>query len=454
MLAHRSSFATLSASNIDDASHVPSSSSSSRLQGDDKASADTMSRQSSLKNDEQLSDIATLAERMSSDPMYSVRLVSALDPHTAERLAAVCQLAASGRLQDTSSLDSITQPSARQLWKLTVRTAVPFIGFGFFDNTIMLTVGETIDVTLGVAFCFSTLAAAGMGQMVSDAAGITLQGIIERFADRLGLPDPKLSPQQQSLGFVRTWTLAARIVGIVLGCMLGMFPLLLMPEKRPRLVDQIAQKLSSDQRREFTQLVKTLHFNEGEKLLEWGQTSENVYMVQSGQVDVIGRDIDGVPFSVCTIGPGHAFGIPALHAPSHVDLIAKDDSVVVSAIEKDDFLRVTGKEGMEVFESARSIEHAVYLRSQGEHCGWEAKKGTGKSRFFASLSPQEKLEVLLSSGLSEVAHFKGMEHEGKVRFFANLPEEVKRNALLKWQQLKYEQHKRNNGHVVSTEELC
>ncbi|CAE8604397.1 unnamed protein product [Polarella glacialis] len=156
-------------------------------------------------------------------------------------------------------------------------------------------------------------------------------------------------------------------------------------------------------------------------------------MVQSGQVDVIGRDVDGIPFPVCTMGPGHAFGIPALMAPSHVDLIARDDEVVVSAIAKDDFLRLTGKAGMEVFENARSVEHAVYLRSQGSHMGWKSDRGTGKTRYFASLTPEQKLQVLAATGLEDASQFQGTLKEGKVRFFANLPEEIKREALERWQ---------------------
>jgi len=322
------------------------------------------------------------------------------------------------------------------MWKLMVRTAVPFVGFGFFDNMIMLTVGETIDCTFGVAFGFSTLAAAGMGQMVSDASGITLQGLIERFADRLGLPDPHLTLAQQQMDLIKYWMIVSRIFGIVFGCFLGMFPLIMMPERQPRLVDQIAEKLSSHNRAEFQRAVSTEHFKCGDKLVSYGETSNKVFMIQSGQVEVIGRDLDGVPFMVCSIGPGHAFGIPELSRPSHVDLVAKDDEVIVQSIAKADFLRISEEqEGMEIFLEARSTEHQVYLRSQGQSVAGNklrAEKGTGKTRMFASLSQEEKLEILRCVGTEEALRFKGDLGEGKVNFFAKLSEEEKMNALEAW----------------------
>merc|ERR1740129_242029 len=147
----------------------------------------------------------------------------------------------------------------------------------------MLTVGETIDCTLGVAFGFSTLAAAGMGQMVSDASGITLQGLIERFADNLGLPSPGLTNQQQQLPMVKSFILASRILGIVVGCGIGMFPLLFMPDKEVDLASEIAQALPSARRCEFMNLMTAQQFEEGDTILKYGDVSENVVLVESGQ---------------------------------------------------------------------------------------------------------------------------------------------------------------------------
>jgi len=56
-------------------------------------------------------------------------------------------------------------PSYTQLWKQAVASAVPMVGFGFMDNTIMIHAGEYLDTTVGVTFGLSTLTAAAMGQV-------------------------------------------------------------------------------------------------------------------------------------------------------------------------------------------------------------------------------------------------------------------------------------------------
>mmetsp|Transcript_2536 Transcript_2536/g.5738 ORF Transcript_2536/g.5738 Transcript_2536/m.5738 type:complete len:313 (+) Transcript_2536:423-1361(+) len=312
----------------------------------------------------------------------------------------------------------------------------------------MLTVGGAIESTIGVAFGFTSLAAAGMGQMVSDASGISLQGLIERFSDKLGLPHPQLSTEQQLLPIVQNYALVARIIGIVFGCCLGMFPLVLMPEKNPSLVDQIAEKLPLSGRLEFLSLVKKREYQEGEMILRNGEMSDSVFLIESGQVECIGRDAEGLPFHVCTIGHGHSFGKPQLHCASHVDLIAKEGegTVTVQAIKKDDFLRVTGSAGMEVWESTQSIEHSVYFAAQGNRivdAVPAAQRGKGKTRQFAALSNEDKLKVLQLTGLEEAQKFKGLENEGKVQFFASLTEQQKHDALCLWRTQKFGQ---SGGH--------
>eukprot|EP01062_Namystynia_karyoxenos_P047490 TRINITY_DN3584_c0_g2_i1.p1 TRINITY_DN3584_c0_g2~~TRINITY_DN3584_c0_g2_i1.p1 ORF type:complete len:492 (+),score=186.95 TRINITY_DN3584_c0_g2_i1:75-1550(+) len=386
-----------------------------------------------------------IAALLRADASLARRTAVALDEQTAAEWSAA---RAEAESKAAAASASVARPAGRQYRQLFVRTAVPFVGFGFFDNVIMLTVGEVVDSTVCVAFGLSTLAAAGIGQMASDSMGITLQGLIERFADNLGLPDPCLSREQHHLSSVKWVVLVSRIVGIILGCLLGMFPLLLMPGRPPEhLVDRIAESLPRKLRQEFMAHVETVKLQPGEMLIERGQMSQNVYLVQSGEVQVIGRDRHGYPFTVCTIGPGHAFGEPELYNPAAVDLVARTD-VVVQRISKAAFLKLISEEGREVLESARSPESKVYLSSQGfgRSSGdpddtfslWSAQKHTGKTKFFATLTDAEKCEVLRLTNLEEAKHFKGEKHEGKVRFFATLPETQKRDALTLWQQLRNE----------------
>merc|ERR1719223_834287 len=122
----------------------------------------------------------------------------------------------------------VRPPSRKQLTQLSIFIAVPFFGFGFADNFIMILCGDAIDSNFCVVFGFSTLAAAGLGNWVSDVVGLSLGDAIERWAARLGLSDGKLTPPQQKLQAARLVTLFSKIIGISLGCFAGMVPLLFL----------------------------------------------------------------------------------------------------------------------------------------------------------------------------------------------------------------------------------
>lgn len=65
-----------------------------------------------------------------------------------------------------------TMPTGDQLRMLAIHNALPFVGFGFLDNFIMIVAGDYIDTTIGIGLGISTMAAAGLGNAISDAAGI------------------------------------------------------------------------------------------------------------------------------------------------------------------------------------------------------------------------------------------------------------------------------------------
>jgi len=111
-------------------------------------------------------------------------------------------------------------------------SAVPFVGFGFLDNSIMLIAGDFFDVFLGSLLGISTLAAAALGNMVGDVSGIWLGGSIEAAARRLGLPDPNMSAAERATNSAVLAKTSGRVLGICLGCCLGMFPLFWPENKR------------------------------------------------------------------------------------------------------------------------------------------------------------------------------------------------------------------------------
>jgi GAF domain-containing protein len=111
--------------------------------------------------------------------------------------------------------------------------AIPFVGFGFMDNAILIIAGDAIDTSLGVALGISTLCAAAIGNIISDVAGIMMGTVIEDFcANVLKLPVPDLTTAQRQLRSVRFASQMGMGVGIVVGCIFGMFPLLFLDSNK------------------------------------------------------------------------------------------------------------------------------------------------------------------------------------------------------------------------------
>ncbi|XP_077990894.1 transmembrane protein 65-like [Glandiceps talaboti] len=122
----------------------------------------------------------------------------------------------------------IKPPTSKQLRRVALSNAVPFIGFGFLDNAIMIIAGDYIDHSIGVTLGISVMAAAALGNLISDLAGVGLAGYVEAFAAKLGVNPPKLSPEQVDMNSTRYSASFGRAIGITIGCILGMFPLLLL----------------------------------------------------------------------------------------------------------------------------------------------------------------------------------------------------------------------------------
>lgn len=119
-----------------------------------------------------------------------------------------------------------TTPTRRQLAIIAVMAAVPMVGFGFVDNLIMIVAGDAIERQFGLTLGMTALAAAGLGNAVSDVAGIFLGNSIEAGSSKLGIPDPELNKKQANSREARLVTTGAGAFGIFFGCVLGMFPLL------------------------------------------------------------------------------------------------------------------------------------------------------------------------------------------------------------------------------------
>ena len=107
------------------------------------------------------------------------------------------------------------------VFKRILSIATAFVVFGFIDNFLMVIFGDTIDkmfVSVGVA---NTLLAAGLGNTFSDAVGIFTGRYVEKLVHiKLPLDDDGSLSKHQVIG--------AETAGIIIGCLLGLFPLLFL----------------------------------------------------------------------------------------------------------------------------------------------------------------------------------------------------------------------------------
>ncbi|KAL2101941.1 hypothetical protein ACEWY4_003702 [Coilia grayii] len=123
-------------------------------------------------------------------------------------------------------------PTGAQLRYVLFHNALPFIGFGFLDNAIMIVAGTQIELSIGVVLGISTMAAAGLGNLVSDLAGLGLAGYVEALACRMGMQIPDLSPKQADMWQTRLSSHSGKAIGVAIGCILGMFPLLFFSDDK------------------------------------------------------------------------------------------------------------------------------------------------------------------------------------------------------------------------------
>jgi Ca2+-binding EF-hand superfamily protein len=125
--------------------------------------------------------------------------------------------------------------SRLQIKQMAMYTAVPMVGFGFMDNMIMIIAGDVIENSIGLTFGLTTLCAAGFGNLISDVAGLGLGGYIEASSAKLGITKPMLSRAQEDTKVMGRTRAAANLIGISIGCLIGMFPLLFIDEEKKQL---------------------------------------------------------------------------------------------------------------------------------------------------------------------------------------------------------------------------
>lgn len=241
------------------------------------------------------------------------------------------------------------QPLTATQWaKLFARTAVPFFAFGICDNMIMISVGDLIDAEFGITLGFSTMIAAGLGQAVSDGSGVTIQQTIQTQVDRRSFCDPNLSVQQGNDKFVIFMQQVFRTVGIILGCLVALIPVILFDTgNKARLYDLMLKALPEERRRELIAKGKYVTVDPGTQLITHGLPVEACYTILSGEVRIVGRSNDGDPIELCVQGPGNCLGVLELvfGHNSVADVVTVGKAKLLK-IDREDFEAVIGNSPM------------------------------------------------------------------------------------------------------------
>ena len=169
----------------------------------------------------------------------------------------------------------------------------------------MIHAGHYVDCTLGVTFGLSTLAAAGIGQIFSGVGGVAfgemLENAFRKSAVNLGVSDAmavmKMTPAQRSMRASRIASLMGGILGMALGCTLGLVNLLFVDEwRKESLTLQKLRALQEGQEFEFeVEVNNDLHP---------GYTT----------VVVRGPDVDGVLASITASLASIGCSVMELHA--------------------------------------------------------------------------------------------------------------------------------------------
>ncbi|KAK3861838.1 hypothetical protein Pcinc_032238 [Petrolisthes cinctipes] len=158
-----------------------------------------------------------------------------------------CEIPAEWLRKKAAERNKPKKPTIAELRKLAVHNALPFVGFGLLDNVIMIVAGDYIDLTIGTMLGISTMAAAALGNTISDLAGIGSAWYVENIAVKIGIRAPELTQEQLGLMSCRWIANMGRGLGVVLGCLLGMFPLLFLPNHAEDKKTRPSESSSSSQ---------------------------------------------------------------------------------------------------------------------------------------------------------------------------------------------------------------
>jgi predicted membrane chloride channel (bestrophin family) len=161
-------------------------------------------------------------KKMGVDPSTLELIANSLTDTNVEAVLEACE----------EAVNTPVPPRVRDFLKRFLKKSSKMIMFGFIDNFVMIVAGDYIDQNIARTLGFSTMAAAGMGNMVSDIAGEEAGSALDKAIEKLGLDVEDISDEQMEAapGWMRFMDQRSGSFGVAIGCILGMVPLLFKEE--------------------------------------------------------------------------------------------------------------------------------------------------------------------------------------------------------------------------------
>ncbi|KAJ0003816.1 hypothetical protein NQD34_008914, partial [Periophthalmus magnuspinnatus] len=148
--------------------------------------------------------------------------------HPADR---ACLLRELQEFESMAAAQGERDPGRVELSMVLLHNGIPFVGFGFLDNAIMIAAGTQIELSIGVTLGISTMAGLSHHNISHNITINHLAGYVEALVSRLGLQGPDLTPKQADMWQTRLSAHLGKAIGVCIGCILGMFPAAL-PQRR------------------------------------------------------------------------------------------------------------------------------------------------------------------------------------------------------------------------------
>ena len=153
------------------------------------------------------------------------------------------------------ALHYVPTTTNQQLRNVMLHSAIPMVGFGLMDQTVMLQAGNAIDCSIGVTLQLSTLAAAAVGQIFANAGGILFGETLQQLTSGIWAL-PKLTGAQWASAAVRRAKFLGTFAGLLVGGTLGLLNLWIIDTDRSSTL-KLRQALDEEgERREFAYEIK------------------------------------------------------------------------------------------------------------------------------------------------------------------------------------------------------